>query len=203
MKLTAVGTKFGVVWNHLPDSPATTPTTFNELYLTRLRTGDHDIAQHFYQYSRRVLRSLLWGKVAPERSEDMVQDAISAAMEKIMKGEPRDASRLPAYVRAIGSNMAKQSLRPSVQRNFVDLDFNLISDTADSPERRVLAGETADAVKRILLTLPKRDREILLDTFFHQSARDEVCRKHNVTRTQLRLILFHARGRFQKLWLKQ
>jgi hypothetical protein len=31
--------------------------------------------------------------------------------------------------------------------------------------------------------------------------RDAVCEKYAVTREQLRLILFRARGRFQKRWM--
>jgi len=219
MKLTAVGMKLGVVWKHPPEAPITSvisdapaisapetraaPPIFNDLYLIRLRNGEHETAQHFYQYSRRLLRNHLWGKVPPERADELIQDAISAAMEKIMQGEPRDASRLPAYVRAIGSNMAKQAMRPGSSKDFVELDFERISDTARTPETLLQASETSEAVHEVLHSLPKRDREVLVDLFFNQFDRDEVCQKYHVTRCQLRLILFHARGRFQKLWRKQ
>jgi len=39
--------------------------------------------------------------------------------------------------------------------------------------------------------------------FYHELSRDEICAKYGLTGAQLRLTLFHARCRFQKIWARE
>jgi RNA polymerase sigma factor (sigma-70 family) len=200
MKLTAAFT--GAPLISVP-SEGGTPPIFDGLYLTRLRNGDDETAKHFHRYFSRLLRAQFWGKFASQRVEDLVHDAITTAVQQIMRGEPRDASRLPGYVHAIGSNLVKLEMRRRPEKDTVELDFDRIPSCAKTPEELALSLETAHIVTGVLNSLAKRDRDVLVDIFFHQLDRDEACRKHNVTNAQLRLILFRARGRFQEQWRKQ
>jgi DNA-directed RNA polymerase specialized sigma24 family protein len=76
----------------------------------------------------------------------------------------------------------------------------LFSDRAETCEERLFAEERAEAVRKVLGTLGRRDRGVLVDLFYKELTRAEVCGKYGVTRQQLRLILFHARERFRKGW---
>ena len=84
-----------------PQSQWTTersPAGFGEGYLARLRSGDDETVRHFNDHFRRLIRLKFWGQFKPERVEELANDVMAAAQEKILDGEPEDASRLPAYI---------------------------------------------------------------------------------------------------------
>ncbi len=178
-------------------------TAFDEVYLQRLRNGDDETAKHFNLYFRRLVRLKLWKKFDVLREDELVNDVMAAAMEKIMRGEPRDAAHLPGYICGICANMTKRELRPSASNERVEADFERIPDGTKTIEERLQESEKAKAVRKVLSGLGRRDREVLVDLFYHERKRDEICEKHGVTRDQLRMILFHARQRFQRDWEKQ
>jgi RNA polymerase sigma factor (sigma-70 family) len=175
---------------------------FDDLYLTRLRAGDEDTAKHFDRHFRRVLRSQLWGKFTQNRQDDLIDEVMTAAISKILRGQPREAGRLPAYIRGICSNLAKNSMRPSANFAEASLDFDRMATPGETAEERLIANERGEAAANVLRVLHPRDRDILLDLFYRDVPRDEVCAKHNVTREQLRLLLFRARQRFQECWVQ-
>jgi RNA polymerase sigma factor (sigma-70 family) len=174
---------------------------FDANYLTRLRSGDEETAKHFNTYFRRMLRIKLWAKFGRTVQDDLMEDVLAAALEKILNGEPRDPSCLAAYVRGICANLAKRP-DPNTNRGS-DFNFEHISDRALTAEEQMISRERARTVRAVLTSLKTRDRLILIDLFYNDLHREEVCRRYKVSREQLRLILFRARGRFQKKWLPQ
>ncbi len=172
---------------------------FNEAYLLRLRGGDEDTAKHFTAYFRRMLRIKLWAKFGRTVPDDLTDEIMAAALEKILSGEPRDPACLAAYVRGICSHLAKRPVSPN--QNGTEVNLEQISDDSLSAEQELISEETARTVRTVLTTLRPRDRDVLIDLFYNELDREEVCRKHSVNREQLRLILFRARGRFQKKWV--
>jgi RNA polymerase sigma factor (sigma-70 family) len=173
---------------------------FDDGYLMRLRAGDDETARHFNSYFRRLLRLKLWGKFTREREEELVDSVMAAAIDKVMQGQPRKSAHLPAYVAGICSNLTNRSLRRGLNVVGVDLDQMQVPDRANSAEANILLRERAQSVRSVLANLGQRDRGVLLDLFYHDAERDEVCRKYQVTRKTLRLILFRARQRFQAQW---
>jgi RNA polymerase sigma factor (sigma-70 family) len=173
---------------------------FNEDYLARLRRGDHHTARHFNRYFRAMLRFSLWHRFDGERAADLIDQVMVAAIERILKGEPKDATRLVAYVRGICSNLTKKEMRgrPLIMR--MDLNLDLFADSAPRADHKLLEQERAEAVRKVLETLGKRDRAILVDLFWEEMTREEVCEKYKLSRERLRMILFHARRRFEKRW---
>jgi RNA polymerase sigma factor (sigma-70 family) len=176
---------------------------FDEAYLAQLRNRDEETAKHFDKYFRRLVRTKLWGKFGPQIEEDLVDAVMLAVFAKIMAGEPRDAACLPAYVRGICANFEKKTIRDLKRGEIVDLNLDQLSNGAKTAEERVLKQEKSQAVRKVLAKLRTRDREILMDVFYYELDRDEVCNKHGLTREQLRMILFHARQRFQDEWEKE
>lgn len=174
--------------------------TFDDGYLQRLRSGDEETAQHFAVYFRRVLKIKLWARFGRDRQDDLIDEIMAIALENIFKGQLRDAACLPGYVRAICANIAR---RPDSSSQTVELDLDRISARSLSAEQNLLAEERANLVRNVLRTLAIRDRNILVDLFYNDLKREEVCAKYGVTRDQLRLLLFRARGRFQEKWAKR
>jgi RNA polymerase sigma factor (sigma-70 family) len=174
--------------------------TFDDEYLSRLRSNDSETAEHFQRHFRRVAGSMLYGRFDRQTEADLVDEVLSAAIEKIMQGEPRDPSALPGYVRGICINVIKKVIRNRSREERVDLNIDRISGKWKTPEEAILERDTAEKVRRVMSVLRPRHQQILLALFFHGLRRDEVCEIYGVTRAQLRLILFHARCKFQKEW---
>jgi len=191
------------IWSLTPTAEKRTvvisSNVFDEGYLARPRNGDEETAKHFTSYFRRMLRIKLWAKFGRTVPDDLTDEIMAAALEKILNGEPRDPACLAAYVRGICSNLAKRPV--SANRKGTDVNLDHLSDDSLSAEEEMISQETARTVRTVLTTLRPRDRNVLIDLFYNELDRDEVCRKHSVNREQLRLILFRARGRFQKKWL--
>jgi RNA polymerase sigma factor (sigma-70 family) len=183
-----------------PPHAAQSCLIFDQGYLARLRSGDEETAKHFNSYFRRVLRIKLWAKFCRQRQDDLIDEVMAAAMQKILSGEPRDATCLAAYVRGICANLTK---KPNPTNHGVDLNFEQLSDRTPSAEERLLAEERARTVRAVLVTLKPRDHDTLVDLFYNDLTRNEVCEKYGVSREQLRLVLFRARTRFQEKWEKQ
>jgi RNA polymerase sigma factor (sigma-70 family) len=176
------------------------PSTFDEGYLVRLRSGDEETAKHFNSYFRRMLKIKIWAKYGRASQEDLIDEVMAAALEKILKGEPRDPACLAGYVRSICANIVA---KPRPANSGVEVDLDRISDKSLSVEDKLLADERARTVRAVLAVLKVRDRNILTDLFYNDLERDEVCLKYSVTREQLRLVLFRARGRFQERWKRR
>jgi RNA polymerase sigma-70 factor, ECF subfamily len=187
----------------LQNEPTRDPVTFDEGYLARLRNGDDDTAKHFDRHFRRLLRRWLWYRFSGERTQDLIDDVMTAALKSILRGEPKHATHLPAYIRGICSNLTKKEMRPRPDHHGVDLNIERISDPGKTIEQSLLEQERAKAVREVLNTLSSRDRNLLTELFYNELGRDEICDKYGVTREQLRLSLYHARRRFQKKWLRE
>ena len=86
----------------------------------------------------------------------------------------------------------------SLSARTTKMAMDLFENGAKTAEKRLLAKEKAGIVTKVLSALKQRDRNVLLDFFYNELSHDEVCKRHSVTREQLRLILFHARRRFQE-----
>lgn len=180
---------------------ALSPNGFDEAYLRRLRAGDDETARHFDRHFRRLLRAKVWGKFNRQREEDLVDDVMAAAIENIMQGKLIDASCLAAYMCGILSNSIKRALRTArPQAISPRFDIERIPDGAKTAELRLAEKERAEAVAKTLSSLTRKDREVLVDLFYRELSRKEVCEKHGVTNDQLRLVLFYAIRRFQKKW---
>ena len=93
-------------------------------------------------------------------------------------------------------------MRAQPNAKSVDLDMEQISDKAGTCEERLFAEDRAEVVRNVLSALGRRDRGVLVDLFYKELTRGEVCENYGVTRQQLRLILFHARQRFPEEWRK-
>lgn len=173
---------------------------FDDAYLLRLRSGDDDTARHFDRYFRRRIRAKVWGTFPRQRAEDLIDDVMAAAIQSIVLGKPESAGHLPAYIYGICSNLTKVAMRPKANMEVAQPDFDHIPDCARTAIERLQQAETAQAVVSVLRTLSRRDREVLVDLFYHGLSRAETAKKHGVTRDQLRMILFHALKRFKKKW---
>jgi RNA polymerase sigma factor (sigma-70 family) len=86
------------------------------------------------------------------------------------------------------------------KENTVDVDFESLGGKDKTPLEKCTSKEEANKIQRVLSKLSKKDRDVLVCIHYYGQDRDEVCQKYGVERDHLKMILFHARKRFQKEW---
>jgi RNA polymerase sigma factor (sigma-70 family) len=173
---------------------------FDEDYLCRLRRGDDETARHFDRYFRRRIRAKVWNKFSRQRAADLVDEVMTAALLSILRGQPANAGRLPAYVFGICGNLTRVAMRPKSHVEVPHANLDYFPDDERTILDRLREAEVRQAVLEVLGTLRQRDREVLVDLFYNGLSRLEVSEKHAVTRDQLRMILFQALKTFKKKW---
>jgi RNA polymerase sigma-70 factor, ECF subfamily len=174
---------------------------FSDDYVTRLRGNDAETWEHFDGYFRPRIRAKFRAQFPWEKVDDLSGDTMLAVIEKIRQGEPRDAACLAAYVFQICHNKALEAFRKLTgERGATEVDWNLFAGNGKTPQQKLLDKEQAQKVDKVFKKLASRDRQTLAGVFYEGRDRDEVCREYGITRDQFRMILFHARKRFQREW---
>jgi RNA polymerase sigma-70 factor (ECF subfamily) len=72
-----------------------------------------------------------------------------------------------------------------------------IRDTHASAEESVAVDEERAVVRKVLATLPAKEKQLLEWLFFEERDKDEICRTLGVDRNYLRVLLHRAKQRFK------
>ncbi len=167
---------------------------FDEEYLLRFRSGDVETAKHFKKYFGGLLRVKVRTRFDKEAADEMVSNILATAAVRIMQGEPRSATQLPAYMLALCRDLMMRSAKVAPR-----VDRETIARVAQSEEEG-LGKDRAKKLERVLARLSPLERGILVDLFNKEHDREAVCKKYQLSREQLRLAIFRARTKFRKAW---
>ena len=131
-----------------------------------------------------------------------MHDIFLIITKSIRNGELREPERLMGYVRTIVRRQVAAHINSMVQarRNQTDLDFGTaLTDYHPNPERRIIEEQNLKLAMRILGSLHKREREVLIRFYLREQTPGEICRDMDLTETQFRLIKSRAKARFGEL----
>jgi RNA polymerase sigma factor (sigma-70 family) len=106
------------------------------------------------------------------------------------------------YVRTVVRRQVAGYIGTAVdaRRNLVDPDQGqILRDRRPDPERTAIEGQNVELAMRVLNTLPKRDREVLVRFYLQEQSPRQICRDMNLTATQFRLTKSRAKARFTEL----
>ncbi len=179
-------------------APALELLNFDASYLAALRRGEAETEQHFFDYFtpliRRKLRKYLR---APELIEEAMQETFIRVVAAVRsQGGVRHPERFGAFVHAVCRNVALEIWR--AERRFVPLEE--VDESGPEPFRNphalAEAREARERVKRILEELSPFDRQLLEAVFLHEEERHLLCRRLEISRAHLRVLLHRARQRF-------
>ena len=168
----------------------------------RIRTGDPSAMEELYAVFAKGVRYYLWRQLGPQDLDDRMHDLFLIITQSIQKGELREPERLMGFVRTIARRQVAATIGAAVQarRNQVDVDTRLnVSDQQPDPERRVIEKQNQELAMRVLRSLHKRDREVLVRFYLQEQTPERICREMNLTPTQFRLIKTRAKARFTEL----
>lgn len=176
-------------------------TSWVEL-VERVRSGEPSALEELYRVFSKGIRFYLCRHVGPQDLDDKVHDLFVIITQSIQRGDLRDPERLMGYVRTIVRRQVAAHIDNVVQarRNQTDLEYGLaLSDYHPNPERRIIDEQNMALAMRILNSLHKREREVLMRFYLKEQTADQICSEMDLTETQFRLIKSRAKARFGEL----
>jgi RNA polymerase sigma-70 factor (ECF subfamily) len=168
----------------------------------RVRSGDPSGLEELYRVFSKGIRFYLCRQVGPQDLDDKVHDLFLIITEAIQRGDLREPERLMGYVRTIVRRQVAAHIDNAVQarRNQTDLEYGLaLSDFRPNPERRIIDEQNMALAMRILNSLHKREREVLMRFYLKEQTAEQICGEMDLTETQFRLIKSRAKARFGEL----
>ncbi len=182
--------------------PVPSENPFTEEYFARLAGGDPAVEEHFSNW----FRPLLIVKVRRNyRAREIVEDIAQETLLRVLRNLRKDPGlleapqKLGAYVLAV-CNFVILELGRSENR-YVGMDGT--EDARPSGDCSALemlcSEERRRKVHLVISELAPRDRDLLRMLFLEERDKDEVCRKLNVDRDYMRVVVHRAIQRCKSL----
>ena len=183
--------------------PATieTPRQWSGL-VERIRSNDPSGMEELYRVFSTGIRFYLCRQLGAQDLDDRVHDAFLTIALSIRRGDLRDPERLMGYVRTVVRRQVAAYIGAAVEarRNRTDPDRSgSLRDRQPDPERTAIERQNVELAMRILNTLPRRDREVLMRFYLQEQSPNQICRDLGLTQTQFRLTKSRAKARFTEL----
>ena len=172
---------------------------FDREYVERLRAGDVRTEEHFVAYFGQLLRVLLRARrLPPDRVEDLTQETFRRVLVALRReGAVRQPERFGSFDNSICKNALHEQERTGRRTEpLADGHFDLPNKLPDA-HAALVSRESREQVRRILASMPRRDRDLLREIFFLEKDKDEICRERGVDREYLRVLLHRAKARFR------
>ena len=178
--------------------------SFDESYLSRLRSGDFRTQEHFSAYFSTLIKIKLGARLkSPEAIEDVRQETFARFFIALRDGKIHQPDRLGSFVNSICNNVLLEHYRSATrntslddeeEKNFPAVNVDLLG--------ALSAKEREKKVREILEKLSERDRRLLREVFLEERDKDQVCRDFGVDREYLRVLLHRAKQAFKSSYLK-
>lgn len=173
---------------------------FDDDYVRRLRERDPETERHFFSYFSGLLRIMLSRRLSPDILEDVVQDVLYRTLTGIYAGKLRQGGALGAYVKSVADNVVKEGFRKEGRTDQLDDDIDPPS--PDDATALAMDNELKVRVRAALAKLDAREAAILKAFFLDEEDKDTICRRYDITRDYLRVVLHralkHFRDKFDK-----
>jgi RNA polymerase sigma-70 factor, ECF subfamily len=136
-------------------------------------------------------------------AEDLYQETLILALEKIRHGEVREPERLGGFLRALAKNLSVQRYR---RRSYdAERPAAELPDAPDEGQPDPLGGllhRERNRLTRALLaelTVP-RDREVLFRYYLAEEESGRICEELGIDGEHFYRVLSRARQRYRRLW---
>jgi RNA polymerase sigma-70 factor, ECF subfamily len=173
---------------------------FDRRYLDRLAAGDPETETHFTGYFRELLVLKLRSRL---RSSALIEDAIQETFLRVLRavrqpGGIQSPGGFGSFVNSVCNNVLFELYRSHSRVDPLGDDTGgQIRDTHASAEETVAVDEERALVRKVLATLPAKEKQLLEWLFFEERDKDEICRTLGIDRNYLRVLLHRAKQRFK------
>jgi len=168
----------------------------------QIRRDDAAGMEELYRVFARGIRFYLCRQLGPQELDDRVHDTFLIVVQAIRRGDLREPERLMGFVRTVVRRQVAAHIDGLVhsRRQEVEIDVNTrLADRTWNPEQSLASRENVNLMRRVLDSLSKRDREILVRFYLHEQSQEQICRDMELTETQFRLLKSRAKARFGEL----
>jgi RNA polymerase sigma factor (sigma-70 family) len=169
----------------------------------RIAEGEEQAETEFVERCGRTLRFLTRRFSRDEAdAEDLYQETLMLALEKIRRHEVREPERLGAFLRSLAKNLSTGHYR---RRNH---EFERptaeppdLPDQQQSPLGGLLHRERARITRLLLagLTVP-RDRDVLFRYYIAEQSSRQICTDLAIDTDHFYRVVYRARQRYRHLW---
>jgi RNA polymerase sigma-70 factor, ECF subfamily len=165
-----------------------------------VQKGDQAAIENVY-YELRSIRAFLVRRIGPDHADDVYHSLFIDLIDSVQKGVLRNSEALAGYAMMIARRKVYAQIKIIArQRRELEMAEGVLPiSRADSPERRLLAEERRNIAIKILNSLPKRDREVILRFYVQEETAEEIMSAMSLTPTQFRLIKSRAKQRYALL----
>jgi RNA polymerase sigma-70 factor (ECF subfamily) len=174
----------------------------------RIMAGDgraeEELIGHFGEGLLFLLRR--WTR-DPSTAEDLYQETVRLALEKIRRGEVREPDKLPGFLRSLAKNLSihhyrRRAVRGERERDLDEADVDGVASQDPLDQlTRLLRAEKAALVRRVIGEMPQeRDRQVLFRFYIGEEDKERICADLELTGPELNVVLFRARQRYRKLF---
>ncbi|MCC6587915.1 MAG: sigma-70 family RNA polymerase sigma factor [Bryobacterales bacterium] len=174
--------------------------SFDRDYVDSLIAGNPDVEQHFTDYFGELLFIKLRMRVrSPQMREDVVQETFLRVLAYLRKTGGLDhPERLGAFVNTVCTNVVLEHFRAESRSAELPEHMADPPDFRPDTESRLVTEESRVEVRRVLESLPPKDRDLLRKIFLEERGKDEVCSEMKVDRDYLRVLLHRAKARLKE-----
>jgi len=175
-------------------------SAFNEDYVRRLASGDPEVEKHFTAY----FGSLLFLKLRTRlRSRQLVDDVRQETFLRVLQvlrkeGGVHNPERLGAFVNSVCNNVLLETFRAAGKHGQAPEDPPDRADPAIDVVTELVSRERKETVRRVLLTLPAKDRDLLRMIFLEERDKSDICEEMKVSGDYLRVLLHRAKSKFRE-----
>lgn len=178
--------------------------SFDAEYLQRLKAGDPVVEDHFAAYFRELIYlKCRWRVSSLELIEDIQQETLYRVLQAVGRGAVEQPARFGAYVNSVCNNVTMELRRNARKYEPVEDKAAEPVDPGEDLDARLINGQDRRRVRGILEELPEKDRDLLRTVFLEEKTPAETCRQFGVDGDYLRVLVFRAKQRFKKAYLRR
>ena len=173
---------------------------FDRAYLDRLASGDPETERHFTRYFGDLLSIKLRSRLrSPAQVEDARQETFLRVMKALRQpGGIQSPGGFGAFVNSVCNNVLFEMYRTHSKTTPLEEEAGAaLPDPGIDAEMAVGMDEDRAHVRAVMETLPQKERQLLHWLFFEEADKDEVCRRLDIDRNYLRVLLHRAKQRFK------
>ena len=171
------------------------------MLVLRIRAGDPGAeAELVVRYRTSLVRLLERQTRDVALAEDLAHDALVVAIERLRRGDLKEAAALPAFLRSIATNLLLAEWRRRRRRRTDALGSGIdFEDAAPGALETMLAAEEREVLQRAIESLPApRDREVLRRAYLEGEPRESIREALGLPEVLFNTVLHRARERLRK-----
>jgi RNA polymerase sigma-70 factor (ECF subfamily) len=172
--------------------------------VSRIRAGDQQAEVELIECYSPVVMSIIRREVGDAAlTDDLYQESFRIILEKVRRGDVREAEKLPGFVCGVARNQVIKHFQRAVrQRKLAETEDALsISHPAPNQLEQLLQREKADIVRQILKEMTnERDTQVLFRFYLAEHDKKQICADLGLTSMQFNLVIHRARERYRELY---